>query len=466
MVKWILTLVMMTVSISSFSAGQYTDGEGRFYSHEDDSLTFVKKQLLYQAFTDVITKEMKKLGLDSQNFWTRYNEKFEAEFQLVQNNLKEKFGIEEDKEVSTKVRKDFEDALRVKKLNLKSRFGRIERVISSYSVRKMTRSTQMAQSRYMNVSAKVNKKLLTELYYDFTRTEDFRSFNNLFVTVDFKLQDMSWTDLGVKLEKDFTNVIHQYWRNWLLQSLNGVVKDVIVADESMKEKLVNYLKIPVEATAYFDKDKGVLQENTTMAIMNMDDELKQSLWLKIRVDIKKTGDDELVMKRNLIFDGDFILQDLNSKKIVNYYDFITEKASFSFSDEHELSSNSASLVYRLPMNRFKDIKKSLAEMLNEKKRVQLKLRGFRSVGEVESFSKYLQTKGVTLRLSTDVLSIGANETILQVEYRGENQVLFDLLKGLKNKSIEQETRVLGFEDEQNPFILVMRDLSQGKKTQQ
>lgn len=457
MKKWIfLLLCVVNFQISSAASGGHIDGEGRFYSLEDDSLTFVKKVLLYNAFKDVIGKELKNIGLDDALFWQKYDEKFDDYFLPIQEKLKTDYGIKEGEEISAKKRDEFEKALREKKLSLKSRFGRISQVISSYSIKKMSRATQSAQSRYMNIAAKVNRQELSDLYFSYTRSNDFKSYKNVFVTVDYKLEDMSWLDLGVEVESDFTGVISEHWKNILTTQLSGVVGNIIISDSSMREKLDNYLKIPSEATMAFNKDKRSIQENSTMGILNMDDELKQSLWLKVRVGIKKIGDSALTKKRTFSFDGDFVMQDLTTKKIVSFYDFIPEKTSFSFENAHDLSSNSASLVYRLPMNEFKELKKNLSALGGNRKKIKLDLKGFRSVAEVDSFAKYLETKGITLGVETKLISLGKESSVLQVEFRGENDPMVSLLKAL-NKVDLNDSRMMMLEDEVNPFTIVLGD---------
>lgn len=457
MKKWIF-LLLCCLSVQSFSAANsgHIDGEGRFYSLEDDSLAFVKRVLLYNAFKDVIGKELKNIGLDDALFWQKYDERFDEYFLPIADKLKADYGIKDGEDVPAKKRDEFEKALREKKLSLKSRFGRINQVVSSYSIKKMSRATQSAQSRYMNISAKVDRQELSDLYFSYTRSDDFKSYKNVFITVDYKLEDMSWLDLGVEVERDFTSVISEHWRNILTTQLGGVATNIVISDSSMREKLDNYLKIPSEATIAFNKDKRSIQENSTMGILNMDDELKQSLWLKVRVGIKKLGDSALTKKRSFSFDGDFIMQDLTTKKIVSFYDFIPEKASFSFENAHELSSNSASLVYRLPMNEFKDLKKKLSALGGNRKKIKLELKGFRSIAEVDNFSKYLETKGVTLGVETKLISLGKESSILQVEFRGENDPMVSLLKAL-NKADLNDSRTMMLEDEMNPFTIVLGD---------
>ena len=68
--KWILPLLLM---MSFANAADFIRGEGRFVSEPSDGHEFVKSQLLYEGFSDILSKEMRNLGLNKDLFWLRDN---------------------------------------------------------------------------------------------------------------------------------------------------------------------------------------------------------------------------------------------------------------------------------------------------------------------------------------------------------------------------------------------------------
>ena len=194
---FILLNCLVTMSFAALSAEKFVSGEGRFFAQDEDSLSFVKKQLLYSAFRDVLSKEMSAIGLDSGTFWTAYDQKFDNYFEPIKQKLKNTYKIVDGEEVSEKQKEAYQKKLRRKKLTLMAKYGRLGRAITSYSIKKMTRSTQMANSRYLNLQAKVNRKLLSSLFRKFTLSSERRRYKKLYLTVNFSLEDMSWVDLGV-----------------------------------------------------------------------------------------------------------------------------------------------------------------------------------------------------------------------------------------------------------------------------
>ena len=110
-------LVSLSLLISfSINAQEYVLGEGRFTATSDDSLGFVKKQVIHQGYLDVISKELESMGLNKELFWQKYNEKFTTSFEATENNLKEKFKIGTGEETQ-KQKEIFAKQLRYKKLS-------------------------------------------------------------------------------------------------------------------------------------------------------------------------------------------------------------------------------------------------------------------------------------------------------------------------------------------------------------
>ena len=154
--KSLLLLMFSLLTTGLFAASNSSiDGEGRFYAKDDDSLSFIKSQLLHSAFSDVISKELKFLGLDSAQFWKSYDEKFESYFTPIKEQMQKKYGINDKPTLDAK--KKFNQRHRLKRLGLKSKYGRLDRAVTSYSIKKMTRSPQIPNSRYINVVLKLTE---------------------------------------------------------------------------------------------------------------------------------------------------------------------------------------------------------------------------------------------------------------------------------------------------------------------
>jgi hypothetical protein len=459
MKKIILGLVFLLILplSNSFARDQYISGEGRFFAQETDSLEFVKKQLLFSAFRDVISKELKTMGLDNTFFWNQYDLKFEEYFTPIKEKLKLTYKID-DEGVSKKQREAYQKTLRAKKLKLKSRFGRLARAINSYSIRSMSRSTQMANSRYLKLQAKIDKQVLNQLYIKFTRTSESRHFKNVFLTVDFKLKDLTWTDLGVDIQSDFTNVITEHWKRWLTDNYKPYVEEIILTDEEQKNKLLNFVRIPQDTTqtihSYTSNGEAKESANETSYIRVEEDALRDSLWLKITLSIKKRDEDTLLKKREFEVGGEFILIDLKNNQMAHHFDFISESNTYSYEKSQELSSSLASLIYSMPLNELKKVQKNLGHMPANRNSINLEIYNLDSIGQLFKMKKLIQNKGVTLLLNPTIKKFNRDIAIVNLDFQGDSTRLKEMLQKLENTAVGNS--ILGFKSEDNPFQMVLK----------
>jgi len=458
MKRILLTLLMTLVLPCSVvqAKSKFINGEGRFYAQEDDSLAFVKKQLLSSAFRDIISKELKHMGLDSDFFWQKYDAKFDEYFTPIQDDLKKRYKIE-DENVTEKKREAYQRTLRLKKLKLKSRFGRLARTIKSYSIKSMSRSTQMANSRYLSLQAKVDRQALNQVYFKFTRTSETRHFKNIFLTVDFKLEDTIWTDFGVDVQSDFTNVIKEHWKRWLSDNYAPYIDQVVITDEEQNEKLLNFVRIPRESTQtihnYTDASTNSEETKDTSYIHVEDDAMRDSLWLKVTLNVKKKDEDSLLKKREFEIGGEFILIDLKNNMMAHHFDFISEKSKFSFEKAQSLSSNLASLIYGMPLNELKKVQKTLGQMPANRKKVNLEVYNLESIGQLLQMRSLIQNKGVTLLLNPTISKFNNEVAIVSLEFQGDPSRLSTLLKELENTAVGN--KVLRFKTMDNPFQMIL-----------
>ncbi len=457
--KGMITLVLFLVLSFNVSAkDDLTNGEGRFVSRDGDSLTFIKKQLLYASVRDIISKELSKLGHSSELFWAKYNEKFDTYFSAIKENLDKSYGITtEDTVLSGKKKERYDNALRTKKLTIKARYGKLQKIMSSYSVKKMSRSPQFPNSRYMNIQAKVNRKVLNEMFYEFTRGGIKRMYKNLFVTVDFSMREMSWQDLGVELESDFTSVLKEHWKRWFEDKFKGKINNVIITSSSEEEKLESHLKMLSEASTQLNNIsnlEGDLQRDQERAIISVDDELKDSLWMKVKVNVRKISEDQTFKKRTFDFGGEYLLFDLKSNRLASHYDFISEEATFS--TEKDLSSNSASLVYRLPVAKWEGLVRDISHFPLGRKSFRVDVVGASSVRQIDEVEKYLSSIGLTHSLKVEIDSFNRDRAQLRVFFKGSSEDLKGTLLRTKGLEVDNQKTIF-FQNEENPFLINLVD---------
>tara|TARA_R110000868_G_scaffold80095_3_gene227777 strand:- start:7102 stop:8481 length:1380 start_codon:yes stop_codon:yes gene_type:complete len=421
--KTIVALILFFVT-TTLSAQSTISGEGRFYAGDDDSLGFVKNQLHYQAVRDVISKELKNMGLDDKVFWQRYESKFGEYFQNIEKQLKEKY-VDASGEVPKDKKVDFEKALRAKRLEAMSRYGRIQGVIASYSVKRMTRSPQNPQSRFYQIEAKTDRRSVNELYIKFTSDEADRKYTTLFVTVDFALSHMTWTDTGVEVGSDFTDVVRDHWRKWLENKFAGQIDEIVFTDDTMQRQLREFLLLPrdLEFNQRLENGDSSLSRYGT------------GLWLKISMKMDKLREDELLKKREISVDGDVLMIELRTNRSIAQSNFDPEKKLFHTEEAKSFSSSLASMVYSKPLPAFEEARRAMREISMSKQDFHLKIASLTSIQDLLDVGILLTNKGVVHQARTEVVGFDGSKGVLNISFRGGRQNLTSFLRGITGAAV-------------------------------
>lgn len=421
------------------------EGEGRFQSTQDDSLTFVRNQLLYQAYRDVLSKEMKSLGLDARAFWQKYEERFQNSFDTVRGELVEKYKVTSG-DANARQKLEYERALRSRELNARSRFGNIARAIESYSIKNMSRSAQAAQSRFLTLQARVNRRMLNSVYNEFMREGKGRYFSQVIITPEFQLKEGSWTDLGVETESELTGVVKQHWMTWFKNNLTRFVHHPELGDREMEKKIEEYMRLSPDI---FSSDSQSLEseseemerENNQPFKRDMTSTLSNSLWLKLQLSLAKVRENLVLQNRTLRYSGEMILIDLKTKQIIHAQDFAPEEHTYTFEDNHALSSNIASFLYRMPVAEFEKIAKIMQQMDSRAQMVKLTLSNMKSIEDFYQFRDVLVKKGVTEDFGPKLIEYNGAQATVELYFKGERSVAFERLRSIDGVQLSDEKSV-------------------------
>lgn len=421
-----MKLILLLLALTSFNAfGQNTvSGEGRFYAADDDSLGFVKTQLHYQAVRDVISKELKTMGLDEKLFWQKYEERFSDYFKSVADQVKEKYADSKG-EIPREKKADYDRALRARRLSVLSRYGRLQGVVTSYSVKRMTRSPQVPQSRFYQIDAKTDRRAINELYLKFTANDTDRKYKTLYVSLDFKLLSMTWNDAGVEIGTDFTDVVREHWQKWLEDKYNTQIEQVVFTDEALERQLRDFLLIPRDLVFSQRIESG----DTSL------ERFASGLWLKIDMSLEKLREDILVSKREIAVEGDLLLIELKTNRSVFHSDLVKEKKLFHTDEARAFSSSLASMVYSKPLPALETAKRAMGEISLALQDYHLKVSSLGSIQDLMDVGALLSSKGVVHQARTEVVGFNGKTGTLSLSFRGGRQELSNFLKGLTGQNV-------------------------------
>ena len=438
-----LALFWGLLSTSLFAQTNQVEGQGRFQSTEDDSVTFIRTQLIADAVRQVVEKELQAMGLNAGGFFQKLDQRFEDAFRSVHEELRQKYKIDSGETVPVRQKQAFDREVRQRRLTMRAQFGSLARAVTSYSIKNQSRSTQGSSTRFMTINARVDRRILNSIYSDFMREGRARFFQSLLVAVELDLKDGTWTELGVASSQDFVRVLENYWRTMLTPKLSRQVREIKLVDSNLSNRVQNYLKLPSElefsqglaTQSEQSGDEYAAAENLTEvpvreneSITSTSEVLTDSLLLKIKLTLTKVDEDLLLETRRLSFQGDLLLIDLRDQAILQSFDFPIEEQTYPTHDAQALSSAIATAMARIPNAEFDRIPRILNNVRSDRARAQLQLKGVRSLRDYYQFSTLLAQKGLTLDFNPTLKEFNGKEAQIELNYKGDPKQMTDLLK--------------------------------------
>lgn len=407
--KFLLSLLLL---ISVVHAKDFTRGKGKFRAADEDSYDFIKKQLLHEAFKDIISKELTKMGLNKELFWQKYQEKLTLVYEDLDKRLKEKYKIDEKSKAKDKVR--YLRELRRAKLVRERKYGGINTIIPRWVVKKISRSQNYPRNRYIQVEGEVNTAKLTKTYYRFVKGKKVSDYGSLYVRVHYNFDGISYSDLEIENEKDFDGVITGKWLEWFKANKPQNIANVVILDREREAKLKSYLSLPSEQ----------MMDNIPEVFVN-------SLLLDLDITIENVNTDKNLRSFDFNYSGFAYLKNLQSNIVINSYKLNKESKNYRLSPDANLANILANHVYRMAKGYFPRMAKDI-KSLNPISTIQrVSFYNFPSISEVNSLLEVIQTRGVKYSLKTEVESIAKDKADVIFYYDGEIGEIKGLIQSLK-----------------------------------
>ena len=421
--KLFLLLFLFITSIT-YAQDKYIESQGRFWSKEDDSLVFIKNQLLYNAFVEALTKEMQAMGLDHVKFWEKYNQKFDESFKPRAEELAKKYGlISEDQveqpSISADKKDQYQEELRRVKLEKKRLFGNLSTLIRSFAIKKMSRSPQHPQSRYILVESKIDRVALNKLYYQYMREQQSREFTHLYLIFDYELENASWSELGVDSQNKFTDVVNDAWMKWFEQNLPSNIKKLVHLKNNEVKDFQQHLNIEVSDLS-----------------LQVSSRFVNSLAFKVTTKIEKKLDND-AEKNQFNYTLGLVLYDLSTNRVLYKSDIKNKIKEFPVSVQDQLAHLMANYLYRLPFSDFSRITSKVKQANPPKSIQRLVFKNFKNVNQLLSFNQLLNDNGLKLRLSTQLSQMEANNALIIAYYQGDETSLSNLLGDVRLLAVKQ-----------------------------
>ncbi len=409
--KWILFFVLSCMFISAHA--EFTRGEGKFRAEDYDNYEFIKSQLIYEGFLDIISKEIEKMGLSKEIFWAKFNERLNEKLVSIESSLKTQMNI--TPESSSKDIEEFNKKMRLKRLKLRERFGGLYSVVPKWVVKKISRSSANPDLRYISIEGKVNTTKLSKLYYEFVKGRQQSEYGTLYLNVEYKLNGFSYSDLEIKNENDFSGVVNRNWVEWFEKNKPQNIANIELLSESNKESLESYLKLP---------QKRMLVEIPEVFI--------NSLLLDIKVELTRVYYNKETEEYRFSYKGAAYLRDLQSNLIVDTYEFSEKTKSYQVREGINLANVVANQTYQLVKDQFRKVQKDIKELTESTQLKSIYLIKYANIDEVKAFIELIENRGIKYSIKARLDSINQSRSNISVYFDGELSELKALLISLQS----------------------------------
>ncbi len=410
--------ILLLTSLIAFNvfAADFIKGSGQFISEDGDSHDFIKKQLIHEGIKSIVSIELENLKLNKELFWQKYNESLAKKNAEIEQNLKELLKITEESD--RKLIDKFQKKLRYKKLILRKTFASMDDMLPKYAVRKMSRSQKNPRYRYVKLEGVVDKNLLTKTYYRLIRGVQTSDYGSLFLNINFQLNGVTYSELGIDNENDFEGEVSKNWLDWFSQNKPANIANTEILSEDKLEKLQSYLNLPSEKM-----------------LLNIPEVFVNSLLLELEVNIRKTKFNKKLNEYQFEYEGFGFLKDLQTNLVVNTYRFVKTEKSYKLSPDINIANLVANHVYHMAKGSFPGIIRNIKDMtpISEIKRVTLT--DFKNINEINTLLKMMESRGVKFSLRTKLESISQHRADVIIYFDGEFtevKSFFSSLQSAKN----------------------------------
>lgn len=407
-----ILFVLLISQVSFALAANFTKGEGGFLTRDGDSHQFIKDQLIHEGIKSIVSKELETLQLNKDLFWSKYNEKLKERFSKIEEDYRVTTKVDESSDAKKKIR--FNDQLRVKQLQYRKKFANLHKVLLKFSIKKISRSPKNPKYRIIRLEGKIDTNLLTKTYYNFVRGKKTSDYGSLFLNTEYKLDGISYSELGIDNENDFEGEVTKNWLDWFSQNKPMNIANTELLDEGKQNKLIEYYKLPTERM-----------------LTSVPEVFVNSLLLDIQVNINKRKFDKTLSTYTFEYNGHAFLKDLQTNLVLGTYEFDKTVKSYRVTPELSIANIVANHVYHMAKGSFPKIQRQIKEITPVSTIQRLRLTNFTNIKQLNNFVQLIEERGVKYSLIAKLESISRAGADLILFYDGEENDVKSLFSSLR-----------------------------------
>lgn len=407
--KWIILCLAIFFNSVVFALTLEQSVSVELHTNQVDQ---VKPFLLHEAIMQSITQKGPELGVNSEQVKSSLNERFETYFEAYKNRkFRESFGQNYSQEMTPEQKEQFAQTLEKDKAGLFLKSSRLEQVVDSYGykeIKRQEKSDIWDGKVILNLNPAKLKKLNDRLL-----SPGSLQYSKLLLISEVNLLGMSWSELELDHATSFTDPLMASWLKWFESNAPNNVEEIEVCRGP--------------CLSLFDKWQDLPQEEG----MTVPEELLNGAWLKVTFNLRKVNYTKGLNEWEFSWDGNVILLDMNTKKILASYHLPVTSKSWRGLGQKDLNSKLASAMYSSPLTAFGRTVKKLQESSRLNRLSRLVITGHQHLGDVSDLIDLLRKEGQSLGLELQWDLFTQKEAQLLCFYQGEEKSFTDLLSRIK-----------------------------------
>jgi hypothetical protein len=235
--------------------------------------------------------------------------------------------------------------------------------------------------------------------------------------------DLSWTDVGVVRKENFSGVILESWKKWVLENFKSY-ENIVILEKDFDQKFENM--------------------NSESVILKWNSQLRRSTFNSAR----KTAKFEV--------SAQYLLVNAKTNETLVAFDFPLQKRDVNVGDSKELSSTLASLVYNLLNSQTAKISAGLETNKNTGSLTSLEMTvtGQYGLSDIYLMNNVLREKFKEIQLSLSLKTYSSGSSIITLKSTATPERLYQFLALENGKFPLSEQKLLVFDPAAKSFAII------------
>ena len=236
-------------------------------------------------------------------------------------------------------------------------------------------------------------------------------------------QDMTWMDVGVSKQENFTGVIVDSWKKWAETQFKSF-PSVVILEKNFAEK-----------SDKFNSESVTLKWNSTIKKSEVFQDRKSA-----RFEVS----------------AQFVLENTKSNQSLLAFDFPLQKKEITLSNSKDLSSNLASLIFNLLNSQTVKINSALElnRATSTLSIVDIKLTGKHGLFDITQINSMLAERFKEFALTAEMKNYSMDSSVISIKSTLNEEALYALFVKDGGKFMFNEQKILLFSPETKVFAII------------